>query len=50
MSDLRGWQNEISMFYGIDFIPQNILIDDNGVIVGRNMDPNGLEAFLSNNL
>ncbi len=50
MSDLRGWQNEISMFYGIQFIPQNLLLDDNGKIVGKNMEPAALEEFLAANL
>jgi thiol-disulfide isomerase/thioredoxin len=50
MSDLGGWQNEISMFYGIQFIPQNLLLDDNGIIVGKNMEPEALGTFLAENL
>ena len=50
ISDLQYWQNEISTYYGIQFIPQNILIDDNGVIVAKNMEPAELDEFLSNNL
>ncbi|HCP40488.1 MAG TPA: hypothetical protein DIT65_01730 [Cryomorphaceae bacterium] len=50
ISDLQYWQNEISTYYGIQFIPQNILIDDNGVIVAKNMEPAQLGEFLSNNL
>ena len=50
MSDLGGWQNEISTFYGIQSIPQNLLIDDNGVIVGKNMEPADLADFLAANL
>jgi thiol-disulfide isomerase/thioredoxin len=50
ISDLQYWQNEISTYYGIQFIPQNILIDDNGVIVAKNMEPAKLGEFLSNNL
>ena len=50
MSDLGGWQNEISTFYGIQFIPQNLLIDANGVIVGKNMEPAELSEFLAANL
>lgn len=50
VSDLQFWQNEISTFYGIQFIPQNLLIDENGVIVGKNMEPEALALFLENNL
>ena len=50
VSDLQFWQNEISTFYGIQFIPQNLLVDENGVIVGKNMEPEALALFLENNL
>jgi hypothetical protein len=50
ISDLKYWQNEISTYYGVQFIPQNILIDGNGVIVAKNLEPAQLTDFLSNNL
>lgn len=50
VSDLQYWQNEISTYYGVRFIPQNILIDDNGIIVAKNMEPAQLSEFLANNL
>ena len=50
VSDLQFWQNEISTFYGIQFIPQNLLIDENGVIVGKNMEPEALAQYLEANL
>jgi len=50
MSDLRGWQNEISTFYGVQFIPQNLLLDNDGKIVGKNMEPAALGEFLAANL
>jgi thiol-disulfide isomerase/thioredoxin len=50
ISDLQYWQNEISTYYGIQFIPQNILLDDNGVIVATNLEPEALGDFLANNL
>ena len=37
VSDLKGWNNEVSKAYGIRSIPQNLLIDPNGVIVGKNL-------------
>jgi len=50
VSDLNYWQNEISTFYGIQFIPQNLLIDENGIIVGKNMEPEALAQYLEANL
>lgn len=37
VSDLKYWNNEVSKAYGIRSIPQNVLIDPNGVIVGKNL-------------
>jgi len=37
VSDLKYWNNEVSKSYGISSIPQNVLIDPNGVIVGKNL-------------
>ncbi len=37
VSDLKGWQNETSSLYGVSSIPSNILLDTNGVILGRNL-------------
>ncbi|OFY41669.1 MAG: hypothetical protein A2X18_10075 [Bacteroidetes bacterium GWF2_40_14] len=37
VSDLKYWNNEVSKSYGIRSIPQNVLIDPNGVIVGKNL-------------
>lgn len=50
ISDLQGWRNEMGQYYGIQFIPQNLLLDDNGVIVGKNLEPAELGEFLANNL
>lgn len=50
VSDLQFWQNEISTYYGVQFIPQNMLLDDDGIIVAKNMEPNELEEFLVANL
>ena len=50
VSDLKFWQNEISTYYGIQFIPQNMLLDDDGIIVAKNLEPNELEEFLATNL
>jgi len=37
ISDLRGWNNEAFMIYGIKFIPQMILLDENGIIVDNEL-------------
>lgn len=37
VSDLKGQGNEASLIYGISGIPDNFLIDENGIIVGRNL-------------
>lgn len=37
VSDLNGWQNEVSVGYGIKSIPYSILLDPNGVIIGKNL-------------
>jgi peroxiredoxin len=37
VSDLKFWQNEVAVLYGIQSIPQNILVDPNGIIVAKNL-------------
>lgn len=37
VSDLKGWQNEVSKMFNITSIPSNILIDPNGIIIARNV-------------
>lgn len=37
VSDLKGQGNEASLIYGINEIPDNFLIDKNGIIIGRNL-------------
>lgn len=37
VSDLKGFGNEALIVYGINGIPNNFLIDDKGVIIGRNL-------------
>jgi len=42
VSDLKGRDNEVAIKYGIRGIPQNVLVDPNGVIVARNLRDKGL--------
>ena len=37
VSDLKYWQNEVAVMYGIQYIPQNFLIDPNVKIIGKNL-------------
>lgn len=37
VSDLKGRENEASLIYGVNGIPDNFLINQNGVIVARNL-------------
>ena len=37
LSDLKGWNNKASTKYGVRSIPQNYLLDEEGVIVAKNL-------------
>jgi thiol-disulfide isomerase/thioredoxin len=37
VSELKGWESETAMRFGIRSIPANILIDENGKIIGKNL-------------
>lgn len=47
VSDLKGWKNEVAKLYDVNFIPQNLLIDPNGIIVGKNLNGVSLELKLN---
>lgn len=44
--DFIGWENEAGIIYGVSGIPDNVLIDENRIIVGRNLSGNTLESKL----
>lgn len=46
VSDLRFWNNAAAQLYHIQSIPQNLLIDPDGKIIGRNLRGPALEAKL----
>ena len=46
VSDLKYWQNAVAQLYGIQAIPQNLLIDPNGKIIGKNLRGEELEQKL----
>jgi peroxiredoxin len=37
LSDLQGWNNAAAGLYGIRSIPSNLLLDKNGMIIGKNL-------------
>ena len=47
VSDLKFWSNAVAQQFNITSIPQNILIDDNGVIVAKNLRGEALEDKLA---
>lgn len=46
VSDLKFWQNEVAQAYKVQSIPQNYLVDPNGIIVGKNLRGEALEQRL----
>ena len=48
VSDLQGWKNQVARLYGVESIPQNFLIDPNGVIIAKNLRGENLIITLSN--
>ena len=46
VSDLRGWSNAVAQQFGITSIPQNFLIDPSGVVIGKNLRGEALDAKL----
>ena len=47
VSDLKFWDNEVARLYGVRAIPQNFLIDPNGIIIAKNLNGEALDAKLS---
>jgi thiol-disulfide isomerase/thioredoxin len=37
LSDLEGWNNAAGKLYGIRSIPSNLLLDQNGIIIAKNL-------------
>ncbi|MCL7989278.1 AhpC/TSA family protein [Sphingobacterium sp. lm-10] len=47
VSDLAFWDTEAPALYGVRFIPSNLLIDSNGIIVARNVTGEELQTLLA---
>ncbi len=41
LSNLKGW-DEVSKQYGVKSVPQNFLIDPNGIIIAKNIEPDNM--------
>lgn len=50
VSDLKYWNNEVAVKFGIQSIPANFLIDPKGVIIGKDLRGEDLEKILASNL
>ena len=46
VSDLKGWQSAAGADYKVRFIPQNFLLDENGVIIAKNLRGEALNEEL----
>lgn len=46
VSDLKFWQNEVAIQYGIEAIPQNLLLDPEGKIIAKNLRGDDLDQKL----
>jgi peroxiredoxin len=47
VSDLQGWQNSVALQYQIASIPQNFLLDPNGVVIAKNLRGAALDLKLA---
>lgn len=47
VSDLKGFKNDVAVRFGITAIPQNVLIDPQGVIIAKNIRGEGVLEELS---
>jgi len=44
---LKGWSNAVAQQFGINSIPQNFLIDPNGIVIDKNLRGAALEDRLA---
>lgn len=45
VSDLKGWANAVAEMYTIAYIPQNLILNENGVILEKNLPTEKMEDF-----
>ncbi|GIV26511.1 MAG: hypothetical protein KatS3mg027_0325 [Bacteroidia bacterium] len=47
VSDLKGWNSAAALTYQINSIPNNLLIDPNGIIIGRSLSEQQIIKILN---
>ena len=47
VSDLKYWNSDAAKLYAVNSIPANFLLDENGIIIARNLRGNDLRARIS---
>lgn len=47
VSDLKGRNNKAALLYRVNMIPENVLVDKNGMIIGRNLRGENLNKKLA---
>lgn len=47
LSDLKGWKNEVSTYYGVQGIPSSYLVNPEGIIIAKDLRGSDLEEKLS---
>ncbi len=50
MSDLKFWDSEAAAKYGVRAIPANVMLDENGIIVAKNLREEELQNWLADRL
>lgn len=50
VSTLQGWKSEVALEFGVRSIPANILVDQDGMIIGSNLMPYQLKKILDKRL
>lgn len=50
ISELKGWNSKAVLDYKINAIPASFLIDEEGTIIGKNMNAQSLDLVLSKQL
>ena len=47
LGELKGWQGEVATSFGVTFIPKGYVVERDGSIVAKDLEPDKLREFLS---
>ena len=50
VSDLKKWDSPVVQDYNFKYLPHNLLIDENGIVLAKNLYKERLTSFLQNQL